>query len=125
MGQRASWQDGNNFCKWTDNNPFEDPYPDRQYVITGDENDEYGPKVYYIDYGTHFEVGGMNYHDADADLIHKIEEEVKTENIHRKQEQHYNTNHGMNTTLISNAAGVKTTISTIMKSSNGFSSPAV
>lgn len=59
-------------------------------MITGDENDEYGSKVYYIDYGTHFEISGMNCQDADADLIDKIEAEVKTENIHRKEERHHN-----------------------------------
>ncbi|KAL8848569.1 MAG: hypothetical protein Q9221_006402 [Calogaya cf. arnoldii] len=58
-------------------------------MVTGDENDEYGSKVYYIDYGTHFEISGMNCQDADVDLISKIESEVKTENIHRKQEQHH------------------------------------
>ncbi|KAL8643947.1 MAG: hypothetical protein Q9226_008023, partial [Calogaya cf. arnoldii] len=61
----------------------------RQYTISDDENDEYGPKVYYIDYGMHFEISGLNCQDAEANLIDKIEEEVKTENIHRKQEHYH------------------------------------
>lgn len=45
---------------WNDNDPFKDPYPEREYVIMGDENEKYGSTVYYVDYGTHFELHSMN-----------------------------------------------------------------
>ena len=64
---------------WTYEDPFKDPYPDRRYMIMGDANEKYGSWVYYVDYGTHFELHGQNCGSKEDALFDKIKDELKND----------------------------------------------
>ncbi|KAL8995497.1 MAG: hypothetical protein Q9169_004791 [Polycauliona sp. 2 TL-2023] len=84
-----SGKDGKESYKCTNEDPFRGPYPDRKYVLMGDETDKFGAKAYYVDFGTHLQISGMNIRDKEADLIHKIEEELENDGVQRKDRWGY------------------------------------
>ncbi|KAL8811754.1 MAG: hypothetical protein Q9200_001553 [Gallowayella weberi] len=62
---------------WNEVDPFKEPYPEREYLIMGSEDEKYGSKVYYVDFGTHFEISGTNVRDAEQNLLDSICREIK------------------------------------------------
>ncbi|KAL8951381.1 MAG: hypothetical protein Q9222_002631 [Ikaeria aurantiellina] len=56
---------------WNDKNPFRDPYPERKYIIMGNEYDKDGSTgsyVNYVDHSSHFELTTMNAGNAEVDF---------------------------------------------------------
>ena len=64
---------------WNDTDPFKDFSPKQQYVVMGDEDEKYGSKVYYVDYGTHFELHTLNEGKKEHDFKVRKKAQIKDE----------------------------------------------